>query len=133
MVADDRELRRPPPSYAVDTVRELRAAHPGARIFLLIGQDNLAGLPGWREFEALRELAEFVVFLREGAGAPESCPYARLERRVEISSTEIRNRVASGRSLRYLVPGTVESHIRRNQLYLHPFPAEGNIPTSPPA
>lgn len=114
---DEMELHRPPPSYAVETVRELHRRHPGSDFFYLIGEDNLAELHTWREIESLKKLAQFVVLSRSGSGEKAPIPYPVLERRVEISSTEIRTRVAKGLSIRYLVPGKVLEIIQRQQLY----------------
>lgn len=114
---DDMELHRPAPSYAVDTVREMHRRRPGSEFFYLIGEDNLPELHTWREIEALKKLAQFVVMSRVGGGGNPVVPYPVLERQVEISSTEIRTRVAKGLSIRYLVPDKVLEIIRRHQLY----------------
>jgi len=116
---DDREIRRGGPSYTIDTVRELRSelgleSPPG----LLLGDDLLAGLEGWREVEALGRESRIIVARR--GGAPESCilPCERASNRlIPLASSEIRARVAAGKSLRYLVPGAVADYIREKALY----------------
>ncbi|MDQ2868945.1 MAG: nicotinate-nucleotide adenylyltransferase [Verrucomicrobiota bacterium] len=113
--ANDCELRRPPPSYTIDTVLELGAQHSDAEFFFLIGDDNLPALPRWHRYMELRELVTFVVLAR--ATEPSAHDYLRVERRLEISATEIRARVAAGRSIRYLVPEEVEKIIRAHKLY----------------
>ena len=116
---DDGELRRPPPSYTVDTVEAVARRFPGARLVLLVGEDNVAGFPRWRRWEELRAAVEIVV-LRRGVAADEgtSLPFRRLTaRRLDISATEIRMRVAAGRSLRYLVPESVRELIAAHGLY----------------
>lgn len=115
LAVDDRELRRPPPSYTIDTVESLAADHPATQLFYLIGADQLARLETWHRFADLRRLVTFVV-LDRGEGA-DDCPYQRIRRQIEISATEIRNRVARGESIRYLVPPAVEEIIRRDHLY----------------
>jgi len=112
---DDCELQREPPSYTIDTVEKLRQKYQGAHLFLLIGDDNLAGLPRWRGFEDLRHMVTFVVLQR--AFTPVVHEYLSVDRRIDISATEIRNRIASGRSIQYLVPRSVEQIIRRRGLY----------------
>ena len=112
---DDCELQREPPSYTIDTVEKLRQKYQGAHLFLLIGDDNLAGLPSWRGFEDLRHMVTFVVLQR--AFTPVAHEYLSVDRRIDISATEIRNRIASGRSIHYLVPRTVEQIIRTRGLY----------------
>ncbi len=112
---DDCELQREPPSYTIDTVEKLRQKYQGAHLFLLIGDDNLAGLPRWRGFEDLRHMVTFVVLQR--AFTPVVHEYLSVDRRIDISATEIRNRIASGRSIQYLVPRSVEQIIRTRGLY----------------
>jgi nicotinate-nucleotide adenylyltransferase len=112
---DDCELQREPPSYTIDTVEKLRQKYPGAHLFLLIGDDNLAGLPSWRGFEDLRTMVTFVVLQR--AFTPVAHEYLSVDRRIDISATEIRNRIASGRSIHYLVPRGVEQIIHARGLY----------------
>ncbi len=112
---DEFELDRPPPSYTIDTVEYLLGKYPQARLFYLVGDDNLAGLPTWRHFEKLRELVTFVVLHRAGTDVPHE--YLQVERRIEISSTEIRHRVAAAESIRYFVPESVREMIEREQLY----------------
>ncbi|MDQ3199267.1 MAG: nicotinate-nucleotide adenylyltransferase [Verrucomicrobiota bacterium] len=109
------EIDRPPPSYTVETVEQLRAENPGADFFYLIGEDNLAKLESWHRFEDLRSLVQFVVLDRSGTGV--EYPYPAIRRKIDISATTIRNRVASGQSIRYLVPEAVEQIIRRENLY----------------
>jgi nicotinate-nucleotide adenylyltransferase len=114
----DIELRRPPPSYTIDTVEEIRRTSPDAELFYLIGADNLRKLHTWRRFDELRQLVQFVVLAR-GSERP-TTDFPTIQRQISISATEIRNRVATGRSIRYLVPPAVEEIIRREQLYQEP-------------
>jgi nicotinate-nucleotide adenylyltransferase len=114
-VADDAELQRPPPSYSVDTVRELRERMPDARFFWLVGADHVRDLPTWKEFDELERLVQFVV-LDRGDGAPTNS-YPTVKRKIGISGSDIRKRVAAGESIRYLVPPAVEEIIRTRGLY----------------
>jgi nicotinate-nucleotide adenylyltransferase len=66
VAVDDRELRRPGPSFTVDTLAELRAEHPGAPLYLLVGSDNLRILGLWREPARILELATLVTYPRSG-------------------------------------------------------------------
>jgi nicotinate-nucleotide adenylyltransferase len=113
---DDCELRRPPPSYTIDTVEEVLRRNPGAAIYCLIGEDNVEGLKKWRRFADLERIVEFTVLDRSGAPAAHS--YRVIHRKIDISATEIRTRVAAGRGIRYFVPPAVEAIIRREKLYL---------------
>lgn len=117
---DPLELERAGPSYTVDTAEHYRALWPQARLFLLIGEDNLAKLHTWQRIERLRELVQFVCFGRalgeQEAAGPRN--HVRLERRVDISSTEIRQRIARGLPIHYLVPESVRALIQSNASYL---------------
>jgi nicotinate-nucleotide adenylyltransferase len=114
--ADDCELRRPPPSYTIDTVAEIRRRKGDAKIYCLIGEDNVGKLPKWRRFADLEKMAHFVVLDR--TGKQPAHPYPVIHRKIDISATEIRKRVATGRSIQYFVPSAVEEIIRREKLYL---------------
>jgi len=109
------EIDRPPPSYSIDTVEQLRAERGETDFCFLIGEDNLPHLPSWHRFEELNRLVQFVILDRSGQTAQTIYPVVR--RRIDISATSIRNRVASGQSIRYLVPEAVEQIIRREYLY----------------
>jgi nicotinate-nucleotide adenylyltransferase len=115
---EEMELLRPPPSYSIDTVEVLRFRQPTAEFFLLIGEDNVAGLPTWHGFDELVKMVQFVVLARSAFKTEH--PYPVIRRHLDISATDIRNRVATGRSIRYLVPPAVETIIRDRQLYLEP-------------
>lgn len=109
------EIDRPPPSYSIDTVEGLRAEKSDAKLFFLLGEDNLPLLPSWHRFDELRRLVQFVVLDRSGEALDER--YRVVRRRIDISATTIRKRVASGQTIRYLVPEAVEQIIRREKLY----------------
>jgi nicotinate-nucleotide adenylyltransferase len=114
--AEDCELKRPPPSYSIDTVLQIREREPNAALFWLVGADNVDGLEKWHRIDALKKLVQFVV-LDRGRGEKKAHAYRVVQRNIDISATEIRNRVADGRSIRYLVPQAVEEIIRRQKLY----------------
>jgi nicotinate-nucleotide adenylyltransferase len=125
----DIELRRPPPSYTVDTLRELQAGYPGGcELWFILGGDALAELPRWNNAPQLIAPARLAVVARPGA-APD---LVELEQRLpglrehcvllegphlEISSTALRQRRASGRPLRYQVPDAVVAYIEEQGLY----------------
>ncbi len=112
------EIDRPPPSYSVETIEALSAAQAGAEFYFLLGQDNLPKLPTWHRYEDLSRLVQFVVLDRTGAEI--EYPYPSVRRKIDISATAIRNRVASGQSIRYLVPEAVARIIDREKLYQGP-------------
>ncbi len=112
---DDCELRRSPPSYTIDTVEQFRQRHIDCEIYCLIGEDNLSALPSWHRFDELQKLVRFAVLDRTGTETVHDYPVVR--RKIDISASDIRKRVASGRSIRYLVPQEVEAIIRRDHPY----------------
>ena len=63
-VVDDREIRRGGVSYAIDTVREVAAENPTAELYFIIGEDSIAGLERWKDYEELKRLCEFRAFPR---------------------------------------------------------------------
>jgi nicotinate-nucleotide adenylyltransferase len=113
---DDCELRRPGPSYTIDTVEQIRQRKGDTRIFCLIGEDNVDKLVKWRRFADLEKMVRFVVLDR--TGQQPSHIYPLIRRKIDVSATEIRKRVATGRSIQYFVPPAVEEIIRREKLYL---------------
>ena len=112
---DECELRRPPPSYTIDTVEEVRRRKRDAMIYCLIGEDNVEQLPQWHRFTELEDLVRFVVLDRSGKQPTHSYPL--IHRRIDISATEIRRRVAQNESIRYLVPESVAEIMQREKLY----------------
>ena len=112
---DELELTRPAPSYSIETVEELKRREPDSDFIYLIGEDNVAQLPTWHRFAEMEKVVQFVVLDRSGLKTEHR--YPALRRHLDISASDIRNRVASGRSIRYLVPPAVEAIIRERQLY----------------
>lgn len=112
---DDCELHRPPPSFTIDTVEDMQRRMRETELFYFIGEDNIAGLTSWHRFNELEKLVQFVVLDRRGFKS--STTYPVIRRHIDISATEIRKRVADGRSIRYLVPDAVAEIIRREELY----------------
>lgn len=116
------EIRREGLSYTVDTLEEIARHHQGAELFLLIGQDTLSGFDGWKRPERIMQLATLAVMERagpSGSGPKQSAAgvVAISTRRVDVSSTEIRKRLADGKSIRGFVPETVERYIAERGLY----------------
>lgn len=129
---DERELRRDGPSYTVDTLAELKSEYPDAELVFIMGADALADLQAWREPERICQLAFLAIALRGGRPAPDLdllrrfLPQARVANaeehilhlpQLEISSTDIRNRIRAGKTIRYQVPTAVEAYIATAKLY----------------
>lgn len=125
------EMERGGVSYAVDTMRAFRGRFPACEPHFIIGMDSLRELHLWRQAEELLQLCAFIVVDRPGVDRPVRpselplpCPWPdRLlasvvrGRLCEISSREIRRRVAESRPIRYHVPAVVEQYILRRGLY----------------
>ena len=114
---EDIEFDLPRPSYTVATLDALRLRHPGTEFVLLMGSDNLPGLPQWKD--AARLLAETDVYIYPRAGSEliglSAFPRVRLLAAplLDISATYIRESLRTGKSIRYLVPSAVEAQLVR--------------------
>jgi nicotinate-nucleotide adenylyltransferase len=128
----DGEIRRGGPSYTVDTAEALLGENPGAALTLIVGADNLALLPQWKEPARLLALCTVAVVgrpARSGEGAAEDDPAAAAVRldparfvhvegsHLPIASSALRERVRTGGSVRYLVPDAVAGYIEKRGLY----------------
>ena len=123
------EVDRAGPSYTVDTLGALAAAHPRIEWTLILSAESVRGLPTWHEPARLFELARIAVVPRAALDAPDDAWFearfpgasARVDRltapRLRLSATEIRARVAAGRSIRYLVPDAAIRYIGDHALY----------------
>jgi nicotinate-nucleotide adenylyltransferase len=140
---DDREVRREGYSYMVDTLSEFRAEiGPDQPLALLLGQDAVNGLDSWHEWQRLFELAHIIIMRRpesrevysgelferiqpgltsdlsELAQHAFGCVMSLEVTQLDISSTDIRNRLEQKKSCRYLLPDPVIDYINRSALYL---------------
>ena len=123
--ASGREIARGGESYTVDTLEELLREDPSRQLFVIVGQDAAAGMPTWERCDDVRELATLVVVERPGMASelPAGWAFQRVQvPRLEISSTELRDRVADGRPLDYLVPRGAIECLRARRLYRVPCP-----------
>ncbi|GAB4114313.1 MAG: nicotinate-nucleotide adenylyltransferase [Roseiflexaceae bacterium] len=128
LIPSDIEIMRSGPSYTVDTLQAL--SNPERDLFFILGADAIAELPRWRQVQRVLELTQIVGVTRAGT-LPDQQTLAvtipelanRLQLvvgpRIDISSTDIRQRVANGRPIRYLTPDPVVAYIASEQLYQH--------------
>jgi nicotinate-nucleotide adenylyltransferase len=122
------DMQRPGPHYTADMLELLAADFPGAHLFFLIGADSLCNLPTWRDPDRLIRQAKLVVMPRLGV----ACNLDELDAAIrglrdrlvfldapvlDIAAHRIREWVACGRSVRYLLPAGVESYVREHNLY----------------
>lgn len=123
-VVDEAEIDRKGLSYTVDTLEHLSERYKGAQLFLLMGQDTLASFEQWRNPKRIRELATLAVMKRGGSEADGSSAedagnrvVTVSGRRVDVSSTEIRERLRGNKSIKGFVPESVERFIEARGLY----------------
>ncbi|ASS74758.1 hypothetical protein CIG75_07060 [Tumebacillus algifaecis] len=126
----DWEIKRPGPSFTVDTLEHFHEEHPAAELFFIIGADNLHILPKWRSVDRILELATVLAVTRPGFDLKTSTGtalalYPEVAKRVhyveipglDISSTWIRERLAKNLSVEHLVPQKVIGYSEENKLY----------------
>ena len=125
------EKELPPPSYTAETLTELRHRHPGDEFHLILGGDSVADLPKWHEPANVVAAAGLIGVARPGVRIVSSAELAsdlgrptdgvRLQwvesPLIDVASREIRQRVADGKTIRYLVPRAVEEFVRERGLY----------------
>lgn len=122
----DLEMQRGGASYTVETLRELHRQRPSDELIFIVGADTALSLPTWREPRAVCELASLGIAGRQGvlrrdiverlAGLPVQLEFFDMPR-LDISSSEVRRRLAHGHTIDYLVPAAVAGELRRNGLY----------------
>jgi nicotinate-nucleotide adenylyltransferase len=134
LVVSELELRRAGPSYTVDTLRELDKNDPARRLTFIVGADMARTLARWREPAAILDLARVAVAERDDIKRREiRVALADLDPGervlfldmppIDVSSSEVRERVAAGLSIDGLVPGAVADYIAAHELYRLPAPA----------
>jgi len=116
----DIEFAMPKPSYTIDTLEELHRLHPQHQFVLLMGEDNLPGLPRWKAADRIMADYEIYVYPRPGIESVTARPTnvrivdAPL---LDISATFVRDCVHAGKSIRYLVPTGVEERIQQERYW----------------
>ncbi len=125
-VVDPIELHRQGPSYTLDTVKTLQPIDPLAQWLLVIGQDQYAQLDTWHGWRELLGLVTLAIAAREGQAVQPSAAVAAVPHRcmhlplppMQVSATQIRQRVAEGQSIDHLVPAQVARYIEQHRLYI---------------
>lgn len=119
--ATDIEFNMPKPSYTIDTLTYLREAHPTKEFKLIIGEDNLKSFPKWKNAEKILEHYSLYVYPRPHAQSSDlfSHPNVQLIEApmIDISATFIRKSIRNNRSIKYLVPQSVEELIHGKNFY----------------
>ena len=135
-IIDDREIRRGDVSYTVDTITDLQQEFPDAQLLIIIGSDSLASIREWHESERLLELAVPAVVQRGGEAELDFSVLQGLVDQdrielirqhvipmpvIEISSRDLRRRLANERSIRFRTPRAVEAMIQSQNIYKRPL------------
>jgi nicotinate-nucleotide adenylyltransferase len=121
LVVGDLEVRRGGDSYTADTLAELASLHPAAELFTIVGDDAAAGIGTWARADEVAARSSLVVVDRPGIPVelPSGYPWIRVEvPHLEVSSTDLRERVRDGRPLDYLITDPVQRIVRERSLYL---------------
>jgi nicotinate-nucleotide adenylyltransferase len=121
LVVGDLEVRRGGDSYTADTLAELARLHPAAELFTIVGDDAAAGIDTWARADEVAARSSLVVVDRPGIPVelPSGYPWIRVEvPHLEVSSTDLRERVRDGRPLDYLITDPVQRIVRERSLYL---------------
>jgi len=115
------ELKRQGISYTVDTLKAFKRRFPKSELVLIVGADNLAQFDLWKSPKIILQLASLAVYKRKGfdlSSKESAINHILLKgRMLQISSTEIRNRIEKGYSIRALVPHSIISYIKKHSLY----------------
>ena len=118
--ASEVEFKLPRPSYTIDTLTYLQEKYPQNEFSIIMGSDSFQNLPHWKNFEQLVKYFPFIIYKRPGFevtdnwGAEATVLNAPL---LQISATEIRNNIKSGKTIRYLVPDKAREEIEMNHYY----------------
>ena len=117
----DYEIKRPGLSFAVDTANEVSRKYPDHEIYWVIGSDALTSIISWHKFSDLAKIVKFLIIERPGSAVSEFPKELNYELRkigaMDISASEIRERIADGEDISETVPTSVLDYIKRNGLY----------------
>ncbi|OIN98697.1 nicotinate (nicotinamide) nucleotide adenylyltransferase [Candidatus Desantisbacteria bacterium CG1_02_38_46] len=118
----DIELKRKGKSWTIDTVRIIKKLYPESQIYFIIGADTVPEIPTWKNYKKLLKSCRFVVVNRPGYTDAEYPDYTKnfikvKMRGVDIASTEIRERIKNGKTIKALVPVKVEKYIKEKGIY----------------
>ncbi len=122
MEASDLEIRRSGPSYTADTLDDLQELYPDAQLHLIMGMDSLLDLPAWRDPKRILNRARLLAVHRDSAevdiphvleGHYDLMPFEP----ADISSTDLRQKLSSGKDVSAVLPKNVEAVVKREHIY----------------
>ncbi|QSR88768.1 nicotinate-nucleotide adenylyltransferase [Methylacidiphilum caldifontis] len=114
------EVQSPAPSYSIKTAKQFHKLYPQAELFWIIGSDQIAGLPRWKDYAELIQIVKFIVVPRSNYPFEKTdylIPLPKI-RYVDISSTEIRERVKKDLPFFHLLPEAVFNYIKKHSIYI---------------
>ncbi|WKA60064.1 nicotinate-nucleotide adenylyltransferase [Planococcus shenhongbingii] len=115
---EDFEIRQGGVSYTFDTVKKMIEREPDAEFYFIIGGDSIEGLPTWYRIDDLAKIIRFIGIRRPGYLHDTIYPVLLIDSpELHLSSTMLRDRVAEGGTISFLVPEKVEAFIRKERLY----------------
>jgi nicotinate-nucleotide adenylyltransferase len=115
----DIELHLPKPSYTINTLRILNERHKGDRLTIVLGMDQAERMKDWKDFDSVLEMCDLCFYPRPGYPIPAGFSYNVFEGvKMDISSSEIRERIRNGLDISSLVHPKVKEYINAHQLYL---------------
>ncbi|TXK50808.1 nicotinate-nucleotide adenylyltransferase [Pontibacter qinzhouensis] len=117
------EFQMPKPSYTIDTLTYLQEKYPSYEFVLIMGEDNLAGFPKWKNYESILNYHRVYVYPRSGSATTDlttRLPNVTFVKApvLDISATFIRDCIRQGKSVRYMLPDEVAAYIKVHKLYL---------------
>jgi len=117
----DVEMHMPKPSYTIDTLTVLSEKHPNKRFVVILGQDNLENFEKWKNYQQILDFYGLYVYPRPGVTESPLLRHSRVKLvpapLLDISATYIRDSIRTGKSVRYLLPESVEEMIRIRNFY----------------
>lgn len=115
----DVETKRVGKSYTIDTLQHFCKVYSKAKLFFIVGGDSFATLPKWKNIDEILKLITFIVVNRPGYHASKkNIKHLTVNKPgIDISSSYLRNRIESGKSVRYLVPEVIFHYIEKHGLY----------------
>lgn len=118
--ASEVEFKLPRPSYTIDTLTYLHEKYPQHEFSIIMGSDSFQNLPKWKNFELLVKNYSFIIYKRPGFEVTDNWNASVTVLQapmLQISATEIRNNIKTGKTIRYLVPKKVREEIEQNSYY----------------
>jgi nicotinate-nucleotide adenylyltransferase len=114
----DLELKRKGKSYTVDTIVELKNKYSKDNFYLIIGSDLAKDFKKWKNSEKIKKMVTVIAAKRRGSSFRSSKSFKQMDIiQIELSSSQVRERIKKGKTVKYLIPERVENYIKKNNIY----------------